>query len=238
MDEHPDRRDHDEQAGGQRVDVEADVDDEPAGRDPLVEREVETVLAERLRVTERRWDDDHRRDPADRITAATGTALAAFRPNRAWSRRPNRAVKANPAIGSARIARIRVVVAASPYCRIESYSSTSGVRRFRKIAMTIARPTVASPRRDGHHHQGDDRALVAQHRVERPERDDRQVDRVEHQLDRHQHADRVAPGEERRTSRCRTAAPTGRGRSRATRLIVADPPRLARDRAWPGRCHR
>ena len=58
---------------------------------------------------------------------------------------------------------------------------------------------------DGHDHQGDDRSLgnrgspcsrVRRRGPERPERDDREVDPVEHQLDRHQHADRVASGQE------------------------------------------
>src|SRR6185436_1923072 len=41
-----------------------------------------------------------------------------------------------------------------------------------------------------------DLALGAERRAEGAERDDGEVDRVEHQLDRHQHADRVAPGQE------------------------------------------
>src|SRR4029079_12581262 len=51
-------------------------------------------------------------------------------------------------------------------------------------------------RGDADDHQGDDRALDGETGHERPERDDRQVGGVEHQLDRHEHADRVAAREE------------------------------------------
>ncbi len=88
------------------------------------------------------------------MTAPTGTISAAQRPKLAWSRRPNSAVNAKPRIGisdderdrasrrcpdhapatgsvAARTAPGRKCIGAGPYCRIASYSSTSGVFRLR-----------------------------------------------------------------------------------------------------------
>ena len=62
--------------------------------------------------------------------------------------------------------------------------------------MTIARPDRRLGRGDGDDQQGDDRRVALQRGDEGAEGDDRQVDGVEHQLDRHQHADGVAPGQE------------------------------------------
>ena len=55
------------------------------------------------------------------------------------------AVMRKPIIGSATIAGIsRSTIRPGRHWRIASYSSTSGVRLLRKIAMMIASPTVAS----------------------------------------------------------------------------------------------
>ena len=50
--EHADRGDDDQEAGRQVVDVEADVDVEAAGRDPVPELDVLAVFTERRRVPE------------------------------------------------------------------------------------------------------------------------------------------------------------------------------------------
>ncbi len=60
----------------------------------------------------------------------SGTSSAAVRPKRSWSRRPNSAVNAKPEMGSRTRSGISVSYIGA-YCRIASYSSTSGVRRLR-----------------------------------------------------------------------------------------------------------
>ena len=64
------------------------------------------------------------------------------------------------------------------------------------MAMTIARPTVASAAATAMTISAMTEPLAPSAGLNGAERDDREVDGVEHQLDRHQHADRVAPGEE------------------------------------------
>src|SRR5262245_59901868 len=112
-------------------------------------------------------------------------------------RRPTSAVIRKPIIGSTTIAGI-------------SRSNISAGRSLahRVVLVDERRPLVAEDRDDDrkadrglrggdrHHHQRDHRAGRVELLREGPERDDREVDRIEHQLDAHQHADRVAAGEE------------------------------------------
>ena len=60
--------------------------------------------------------------------------------------------------------------------RIASYSSTSGVFLLRKMAMTMARPTVASAAATAMTIRAMTEPLRAERRDERPEGDDREVD--------------------------------------------------------------
>src|SRR6185503_16708407 len=125
-------------------------------------------------------------------TAQTGTRWARFP-----SRRPTTAVNRKPNRGRAMI----------------SGTSRSNISRslaHRVVLVDQRRLLVAVDRDDdreadrrlgggdGHDHEGDDRTVEPELRSRREgrERDDREVHGIEHQLDRHQHADRVPPGEE------------------------------------------
>src|SRR6476659_1072953 len=123
--------------------------------------------------------------------APTGTTWARFP-----RRRPTSAVNRKPSSGRAMIAGIRV-------------SNISGRSLPHRVVLVDERRLLAAVDRDddrqtdgrigggdGHHEEGDHGAAGPETRHERAERDDREVDRVQHQLDRHQHADRIAPGEE------------------------------------------
>src|SRR6476646_4705796 len=128
----------------------------------------------------------------DRTTAPTG-AQNASRP----SRRPIVAVTMNPASGRAMMRTTRA-------CNMVTRRASSAHRVVlvdeRRLAVAEDRDDDRQPdRRLGrgyrHDQQRDHRAVALQLRDERAERDDGQVHGVEHQLDRHQHRDRVAPGE-------------------------------------------
>src|SRR5207342_1177795 len=115
---------------------QADIDDERAGRDPLPEGHPVAVFTERLLAGERGKDHDHGHRPThddepdrDPVSLLAEPAADDGGDEEADDRQQ-------------RDERDERVVA---HWRIESYSSTSGVRRFRKMAMTIASPTVASP---------------------------------------------------------------------------------------------
>src|SRR6185437_535706 len=129
----------------------------------------------------------------DSTTAPTG-AQNASRP----SRRPTVAVTMNPARGSATI------------------RTTSSCSRVTPPASSAHRVVLVDERRlpvaedgdhdrqpdgrlgsgDGDHQQRDHRPVALQVRDERPERHDGEIHPVEHQLDRHEHGDRVPAGEE------------------------------------------
>ena len=115
-----------------------------------------------------------------------------------WASRPRRrpiiAVTRNPTSG--RIGMSGMRRSNTAHRRIASYSSTSGVFRLRKMAMTIASPTVASAAATAMTMMRDHRAVELERRDECAEGHDGEIDRVEHQLDRHEHGDRVAPREE------------------------------------------
>src|SRR5439155_7742520 len=57
-------------------------------------------------------------------------------------------------------------------------------------------------RRDRDDQEGDDGRIRPEPIDERAEGDDREVDAVEHELDRHEHADRIAPGQEAEGADC------------------------------------
>src|SRR5688572_468090 len=137
----------------------------------------------------------------DATTAPTGIQNA-LRP----SRRPIAAVTTKPASGSAmtRTVSSSWVVTGHPARRRTGRASSA----HRVVLVDERRLAVAEDgdddreadrclrRRDGHDHERDDRAVTLQRRDERAEGDNRQVHRVEHQLDRHEHGDRVPPREE------------------------------------------
>src|SRR5688572_19383178 len=127
-----------------------------------------------------------------RTTTPTGTRCA-----RLPSRRPNAAVKTKPASGSSAISGIRT----SKLIGRPSLAHRVVLVDERRAAVAEDRDDDREAdgrlgRRDGHDHESDHRAVDREALHERTERDDRKVHRVQHDLDRHQHADRVAPGEE------------------------------------------
>src|SRR5215208_2057154 len=130
------------------------------------------------------------------MAQATNTSPTGIRWALLPGRRPITAVMTNPASGR---------------------SAMSGIRRSSIRTRSLAHPVVLVDERgalvavdrdddresdgclgrgNGHDHERDHGSRAPKARHERPERDDREVDRVQHQLDRHQHADRIAPGEE------------------------------------------
>ena len=128
--EHPDRRDDDEEAGRQLVDVEADVDAERAGRDPAPERHRGAALAE---PAGERGDGDGRGnepredDRADRDEAGGRAAVGVLDP----PPEERREREAGDRQGDDEGHELGHLGVDRRYWRIASYSSTSGVRRFR-----------------------------------------------------------------------------------------------------------
>ena len=124
VDEHADRRDHDQQAGRQRVDVEAHVGVEAGGRDPGPERDAEAARRSRGCASgrrRRRPSPRPRRPPRPRRRSGA---------TRGPCCRPSSPVTAKPASGSSGMSGIRKFIADAHWL-IESYSSTSGVLRLR-----------------------------------------------------------------------------------------------------------
>src|SRR5689334_14264842 len=127
------------------------------------------------------------------MTAATGIQNAL-----APSRRPTIAVVRKPASGSATIRITRIC-----WRFIGPRSSAHRVVLVDERGLAVAEDRdddreadrgLGRGNRDDH--QRDDGAVPLERRDERAEGDDREVDRVEHQLDRHEHGDRVPAGEE------------------------------------------
>ena len=94
-------------------------------------------------------------------------------------------------------------------------SSTEADRRVRKIDMMIASPTTTSAAA----------TTITKNAITWPvevavdagERDEREVRGVEHQLDAHEHDDRVAPHQDGGARRSRTGAPKGTASGRGSR---------------------
>src|ERR1035437_10150983 len=107
--------------------------------------------------------------------------------------RPSSPVMAKPASGSSGMGGIKKVIALVPHavvlvhegCLLVAEDGDDDRQAYRRLG-----------RRAGDDEQGDDRGVDPQRSHERTERENGQVDGVDHQLDGHQHADRVAPGQE------------------------------------------
>ena len=131
------------------------------------------------------------------MTTPIGTISAAARPNRSCRRRPNSAVKAKPRMGRSGISGTSV-----------SYGIVRAPLTHRVVLVDERRLLVPVDRdhdreahrrlcrRCRHDDQRDGARLRGEPRDECAKRDEREIDRIEHQLDRHEHADRVAAGEE------------------------------------------
>ncbi len=116
--EQADRRDDDQQAGGQLVDEEAGLDVERAGRDPLEEGRAVAVLAERLGAGQGGERDGHRDEP-DGDDGQDGDPVGLLAEPPADERRDGEAAeRQDDEQGDERLGAHR---------RISSYSSTSGV---------------------------------------------------------------------------------------------------------------
>src|SRR6185369_4250271 len=132
----------------------------------------------------------------DRTTAPTGAQNAS-----SPRRRPMVAVTMKPASGSAMI---RMTSSWSKLTwRTSPASSAHRVVLVDEWRLPVAEDGDDDRQADGrlrgghgHDQQRDDRAVALQIRDERTERDDGQVDAIEHELDRHEHRDRVPAGEE------------------------------------------
>ena len=144
--EHADRGHDDQEAGRQRVDVEADVDVEAAGRDPVPELDVQAFLTERRSVLEggrddREGDQPDGDDADDRHDLRRPPAEAQLEPTA--EQRVEREAGDRDQEEQRDQRRVDAGVCRSPgidgrerrdgqevdhrYCRIASYSSTSGV---------------------------------------------------------------------------------------------------------------
>src|SRR5258706_3009248 len=129
----------------------------------------------------------------DSTTAPTGTQNAS-----SPRRRPTTAVTRNPASGSAMMRTTRSCTRLTQLA-----SSAHGVVLVDERRLAVAEDgdddREADGRLgggDGHDHQRDHRAVTLQIGDERAERHDAEIHRIEHQLDGHQHRDRVPAGEE------------------------------------------
>src|ERR1035437_7856054 len=107
--------------------------------------------------------------------------------------RPSSPVMAKPASGSSGMSGIKKVIALVPHAVVFVHEGRLLVaedgdddrQAYRRLG-----------RRDGDDEQGDDRGVDPQRSHERTERENGQVDGVDHQFDRHQRADSVAAGQE------------------------------------------
>src|SRR5215207_2973751 len=138
--------------------------------------------------------DSSSKKAATATTKAAATARVAIQPARARRRWPNSTLTANPArgrTGSSQIRRVAPVAFRAP----SPLEQVDVVDRDRR-ALAEDGDKDAEADHDlggGHHHHEEGQHLAVQGAVGLGEGDERQVDRVQHQLDAHEHHDGVAP---------------------------------------------
>ncbi len=123
MHEHAHGRDHDEQDSGQVVDRQAEGHAKGAGGDPLIDREVQPVLAEAA--TQARVDDDHGQQPGDHDGGHRDDPGAGAQPS------PDERRQSEARHGQHEQERDERLHGQAGYSLICVYSSTRGVRRLR-----------------------------------------------------------------------------------------------------------
>ena len=195
VNEHANRGHDDQQDGRQVVDGETDVDVERLpGRDPLPELDREARVTEAP--AQRGHDHDHADQPADDHDT-DGQPVGLFvqppseEPRQDESCQGQRRDQDDERLHAVGLLLAHRVVLVDQRCSAVAEDRDDDGQADRCLG-----------RRDRDDQEGDDGRIRPEPIDERAEGDDREVDAVEHELDRHEHADRIAPGQEAEGADC------------------------------------
>ena len=194
VDERPDAGDEQDPRDRQRIGEEAHLHVEGAGRDPREDVvDVRAQLGGQVEHREEHHDRPREREPHQPGRDPARDGLADALPEEQQHHRTEQRQRGDDPDQVEQVARGHEGGPTFGRSRRRSRSSAVAPRRMRKIATMIARPDRDFGGRDREREEHDHLAVDVVELV--GERDEREVHRVEHQLDAHEHHEHVAAHE-------------------------------------------